>query len=122
MVASDAGFWLERDPDTVHEPDVAFTSAEKIPVDAEIDGYAEVVPDIVVEIVSPSESRRWARDRARMWLSHGAPLVWMVHPKTRSVDVYRPGAAVVTQHEHDSLDGRDVLPGFTCTVSAVFGS
>ncbi len=68
LVASDSGVWLERGPDTVREPDVAFTSAKKIPLDAEIDGYAEVVPDLVVEIASPRDSRRWARDRAQMWL------------------------------------------------------
>ncbi|WP_419845935.1 Uma2 family endonuclease [Candidatus Poriferisocius sp.] len=120
LVASDSGVWLERDPDTVREPDVAFTSAEKIPLDAEIDGYAEVVPDLVVEIVSPSDSRRWARDRAQMWLGHGAPLVWIVHPDTRTIDVYRPGADSTTLQEDDSLEGHDVLPGFTCSVSTIF--
>ena len=120
VVASDSGVWLERDPDTVREPDVAFTSAEKIPLDAEIDGYAEVVPDLVVEIVSPHDSRRWARDRAQMWLDHGAPLVWMVHPNTRTIDVYCPGTDATTLHEDDSLDGHEVLPGFTCSVSTIF--
>ena len=120
LVASDSGVWLERDPDTVREPDVAYTSAEKIPLDAEIDGYAEVVPDLVVEIVSPSDTHQWARDRAQMWLDYGAPLVWMVHPDTRTIDVYRPGAAISTLHEDDSLDGHDILSGFSCPVSAVF--
>jgi Uma2 family endonuclease len=120
LVASDSGVWLERDPDTVREPDVAFTSAEKIPLGAEINGYAEVVPDLVVEIVSPSDSRRWARDRAQMWLGHGAPLVWIVHPDTRTIDVYRLGEAAMTLQEDDSLDGYQVLPGFTCSVSAIF--
>ena len=120
LVASDSSVCLERDPDTVREPDVAFTSAEKIPLDAEIDGYAEVVPDLVVEIVSPSDSRRWARARAQMWLGHGAPLVWIVHPDTRTIDVYRPGAATSTLYEEDSLDGHDILPGFTCPVSTIF--
>ena len=121
VVSSDAGFWLERAPDTVRAPDVAFTSAQKIPMAAEIEGYAEVVPDLVVEIVSPSQSRRWAHDRARMWLSHGARLVWVVHPDTRTVDVHRPGEVATTRHGSDSLSGRDVLPGFACTGSAVFG-
>ena len=120
LVASDSGVWLARDPDTVREPDVAFTSAEKIPLDAEVDGYAEVVPDLVVEIVSPSDSRRWARDRAQMWLDYGAPLVWIVHPDTRTIDVYRPGAATSTLHEDDSLDVHEVITGFTCQVSAIF--
>ena len=121
VVASDAGFWLERDPDTVREPDVAFVSVQKIPLAAELDGYAEAVPDLVVEIVSPNQSRDWARDRARMWLHHGVSLVWVVHPDTRTVDVYRPGAAVSTRRAGDSLDGLDVLPGFACAVSTVFG-
>jgi len=114
LVASDSGVWLERDPDTVREPDVAFTSAEKIPL------YAEVVPDLVVEVVSPSDSRPWARDRAQMWLGHGGPLVWMVHPNTRTIDVYRPDTAASTLHEDDSLDGHDILPGFTYQVSTIF--
>ena len=48
LVASDSGVWLEGDPDTVREPDIAFTSVERLPLDAEVPGYAEVVPDLVV--------------------------------------------------------------------------
>ena len=120
VVASDSGVWLERDPDTVREPDVAFTSAAKIPLDAAIGGYAEIVPDLVVEIISPNDSRRWARDRAQMWLSHGAPLVWIVHPKTHTIDVYRPATPTSTLHEDDSLTGHQVIPGFTCPVKTIF--
>ena len=122
VVASDSGVWLERDPDTVREPDIAFTSAEKIPLEAEIMGYADVVPDLVVEVASPSDSRREVHDKARMWLSHGVRLVWVVHPDTRTVDVHRQDIAVVTVGANDTIDGLDVLPGFSCAVSAVFGT
>ena len=121
LVASDSGVWLERDPDTVREPDIAFTSAEKIPLDARITGYADVAPDLVVEVASPSESRREVHDKAHMWLSHGVGLVWVVHPETRTIDVHRLDEAIVTLGEQDALDGLDVLPGFTCDVGAVFG-
>ena len=121
LVASDSGVWLERDPDTVREPDIAFTSADKIGVDERVTGYAPVVPDLVVEVASPSDSRREVYDKAHMWLSHGVRLVWVVHPETRTIDVYRPGDAVAALGEQDALDGLDVLPGFTCNVSAVFG-
>ena len=121
LVASDSGVWLERDPDTVREPDIAFTSAEKIPLDARITGYAEVAPDLVVEVVSPSDSRREVHDKAHMWLSHGVRLVWVVQPEARTVDAYHPEQAVTTLSDEDALDGLDVLPGFTCAVSAVFG-
>ena len=121
LVASDSGVWLERDPDTVREPDIAFTSAEKIPLDARITGYAEIAPDLVVEVASPGDSRREVHDKARMWLSHGVHLVWVVHPETRTVDVHLPDRAVATLGDQDALDGMDVLRGFTCEVNTIFG-
>ncbi len=121
VVASDSGVWLERDPDTVREPDIAFTSVDQLPLGEDIPGYAEVVPDLVVEVASPSDSRREVHDKARMWLSHGVRLVWVVHPEARTVDVHRSDAAVSTLAGDDALDGLDVLPGFACDVSAVFG-
>ncbi len=121
LVASDSGVWLERDPDTVREPDIAFFSAEKMPLNARITGYAEVAPDLVVEVASPSDSRREVHDKAHMWLNHGVRLVWVVQPETRTIEVYRPDEANATLAEDDWLDGLEVLPGFTCEVSAVFG-
>ena len=120
LVASDSGVWLEKDPDTVREPDVAYTSAEKIPLDARIPGYAEAAPDLVVEIRSPSDSRREVHDKARMWLSHGVRLVWVGHPDTRSVDVHHRDRPTETRSGDGSLDGADVLDGFACTLAAVF--
>ena len=121
LVASDSGVWLERDPDTVREPDIAFFSAETMPLSARITGYADVAPDLVVEVASPGDSRREVHDKAHMWINHGVRLVWVVQPETRTVDVYRPGGEVATLGEQDALDGLEVLPGFSCEVSAVFG-
>ena len=120
LTGSDTGVWLERDPDTVREH-VAFFSVEKIPPGVRVRGYSETVPDLVAEIVSPGDSRRGVRDKAFMWLSHGVRLVWVVHPEARTVDVYRPGLAVSTLSDDASLDGADVLPGFSCAVSTLFG-
>ena len=61
-------------------------------------------------------------DKARMWLSYGVRLVWVVHPDTRSVDVHRPQRSVETIGEDSELDGLDVLPGFRCSVGAIFGA
>ena len=121
LVGSDSGVWLERDPDTVREPDIAFTSTERLPLGEDVAGYAEVIPDLVVEVASPSDSRRTVHDKARMWLSHGVRLVWVVHPEARAVDVYRPDHATLTISGEEALDGLDVLPGFSCPLEAVFG-
>ena len=112
--------WLERDPDTVREPDIAFFSSEKAPPDVRVTGYAEVVPDLVVEVGSPTDSRSAVNDKALMWLRYGVRLVWVVHPDTRTVDVHREGAPVAALTVKDALDGMDLLPGFSCEVSAVF--
>ena len=120
LTASDSGVWLERGPDTVREPDIAYFPAEKIPLDARIPGYAEVVPDLVVEVVSPGDSRSEVNDKALMWLSYGVRLVWVVHPDGRAVDAHRTGRGVLTLTGNDELDGLDVLPGFTCAVSEIF--
>ena len=120
VVGSDVGIWLVNDPDTVREPDVAFIPADRLPLDVRVTGYSEVVPTLVAEIVSPSDSRRAVYDKARMWLSHGVTLVWVVFPDARTVDVHQNGSPIVTLTEDDVLDGGDVLPGFSLPVREVF--
>ena len=120
LIASDAGILLERDPDTVSEPDIAFTSAERLPPGGPNPKYAEVVPDLVVEVVSPGDSAAEVADRAAMWLGHGVRLVWIVQPSSRTIEAHRVGATARTLGEGDRLDGEDVLPGFDCPVAAVF--
>ena len=120
LVGSDSGVWLERDPDTVREPDLAFTSVDRLPLGEDVPGYAEIVPDLVVEVRSPSDSRREVNDKAVMWLSHGARLVWVVHPDTRTVDVHQADGAVSTVGADGDLEGGDVLPGFSCALSDIF--
>ncbi len=120
VMASDMGVWLERDPDTVREPDIAYISAEKMPLGFSVPGYAQVVPDIVVEIASPSDSLQGLKDKARMWLDFGVPLVWVGYPGRREVEVYTAGNSVITLTESDVLDGGDALPGFSCRVSEIF--
>ena len=116
----DTGILLERDPDTVRAPDVAFFHAERLPLGPRVTGYPDVVPDLAAEVRSPNDSGAELGRKARLWLGHGVRLVWVVNPDSRTVDVYRPDAPVATLDDSDNLDGLDVLPGFTCPVSAIF--
>ena len=101
-------------------PDIAFFSTEKIPPGVRVTGYSETVPDLVVEVHSPSDSMREVHDKARMWLSYGVRLVWVVHPDTRTVDVHHQEQSVSTLNEEDALDGMDVLTGFSCAIGDLF--
>ena len=117
---SDGGVFIERDPDTVREPDVYFVSAERLPLDDHSDGYLEVVPELVVEIVSPNDSELDVREKIAMWLNFGVSLALEVRPATRSILVHRPGVPAVTLTGDDVLDGGDVLPGFALPLSEIF--
>ena len=120
VFGSDTGILLERDPDTVREPDVAFISAERMPLDVRVRRYSEVVPDLVVEVVSPNDRPIPLFDKAQMWLRFGARLVWIVNPETRTIVAWPQSGPARTYTEDDTLDGGDVLPGFTCAVRDIF--
>ena len=120
VVASDVGFLLEQEPDTVREPDVAFISTQRLPPDEDVPGYFHGPPDLAVEIASPSDSPRQLFDKARMWISFGVPLVWTVDPEARTLDIHQPHQPLVRLSADDTLDGGQVLPGFSCTVHDIF--
>ena len=117
---SDTGVLLERDPDTVREPDVYFISAERLPLDVSVSGYYEVVPDLVVEIRSPSDSLREFNEKIAMWLGEGVRLVLAIFPVTRTARVHRPDGSTLDLAQDDAFNGEDVLPGFTCQLRDIF--
>ena len=121
VMTGDPGIVLERGPDTVRAPDIAYFSAERLPPETDITRFLDAVPDLAVEIVSPSNRPSEIREKAEMWTSFGARLVWVVWPETMTVDVYRPEESVVTLGAEDTLTGEDVLPEFSCPVREVFG-
>ncbi|MDQ4097210.1 MAG: Uma2 family endonuclease [Actinomycetota bacterium] len=120
VVAGDPGFVLARGPDTVLAPDVAFVRADRLPAPEHRHRFAELAPDLVVEVVSPSDRPGEVTEKAVRWVEAGVRLTWMVHPDQRMVAVYQPGAAVRLVHEDGELDGGDVLPGFRLAVADLF--
>ena len=53
--------------------------------------------------------------------SHGCPLGWLIHPQSKTIDVYRPGQSPERLAHDDVLDAEPVLPGFRLPVAEVFG-
>lgn len=104
----------------MREPDVYFVSAERLPLDDDSDGYLEVPPELVVEIVSPSDRQEAVNDKTLMWLGLGALMVVEVYPAERAVMVHQPGVPAVTLTGDDTLDGGDVLPGFRMPLNEIF--
>ncbi len=115
--AAETGFWIESDPDTVRAPDFAFLSFERLPGRSPERWPEGLVPDLVVEVMSPSESAREVREKMEQWIRAGVRLGIAAHPRTRSLDFYRPAAEVQRLGPEALLDGGDVLPGFSCRVA-----
>ena len=118
VLAAETGFTLTRDPDTVRAPDVAFVRRERLP-DPLPTGFAELAPDLVVEVLSPDDREGEVLAKVADWLSAGSRLVWVVDPGQREVRVYRAGGGEALVPGRGTLDGEDVLPGFTCDVAAI---
>jgi Uma2 family endonuclease len=119
VYAAETGFVLRRDPDTVRAPDVAFVNRERL-FEPEPTGYAELAPDLVVEVLSPDDRPGEVLTKVGDWLSAGTRLVWVVDPSRREVRAYWLDGVESLLSEDDSLEGEDVLPGFSCPVKSVF--
>jgi Uma2 family endonuclease len=110
---------LKGQADTVLAPDLALVRAERKQA-ADVTGYARLAPDLVAEVASPSQGRREMRAKARQWLESGVRMAWLVFPRSRSVEVWRPGESARLLSEADSLTGEDVLPDFSVSVASLF--
>jgi len=82
--------------------------------------YPELAPDLVVEVLSPSDRAGETLAKIGDWLEAGARLVWVIDPERRIARVYRPDGTEATIKEDEHLDGEDVLPGFTCSLAGIF--
>lgn len=111
VLAAETGFTLFRAPDTVRAPDVAFIRTERLPTDR-LYGFAEFAPDLVVEVLSPSDRRGKVLEKVTDWRTAGTALVWVVDPVRRIARVYRRDGTEAQLTADDELDGEDVLPGF----------
>jgi Uma2 family endonuclease len=119
VLAAETGFVLGRDPDTVRAPDVPFVAADRLPTQPE-PGFGRIVPDLVVEVVSPWDRASEVSSTAAMWLDAGVRLVWVVDPQARLASVHHPGGQVTVLREDGVLEGEGVLPGFRLPSATLF--
>jgi Uma2 family endonuclease len=114
----DPGFILQRDPYTFLGPDIAFIRADRVPEDRH--GILELAPDLVVEIISPSDRFNDVTEKVATYLECGVRCVWLVQPLRKRVFVYIPDTSVQELLEGDTLDGGDIVPGFAIPVAEIF--
>ena len=115
---SECGYVITRDPDSVRAPDVSFVAAhrQESPPSKK---FSETLPDLAVEVVSPSDTYSDVIEKARMYLAAGVKEVWIVDPSGKTVEIFR------TLHESRILRVNDnietpLLPGLSVPVSEFF--
>jgi Uma2 family endonuclease len=105
----------------VRIPDVAFVSWDRIPGgEFPKQPIPHLVPDLTVEVISPSNTRKEMEEKLREYFEKGVRLVWLVRPRARVVDVYTAADQFTRLSVSATLDGADVLPGFSIAVGDLF--
>jgi Uma2 family endonuclease len=119
LFGAETGFVLARNPDTVLAPAVAFVSWSRMPA-AFQPGFFPGPPDLAIEVVSPDDSVRQMQKKAGSWLAHGTRTVWGVDPESRTVVIHGTARASRSLGIDATLNGGDVVPGFTVAVCDLF--
>ena len=120
-VLVEAGYVLQRGPDTVRGPDVSFVSLARLPRDQIPEQFIPGAPDLAVEILSPSSGWSEVEEKMVDYFAGGARLVWVVDPTQQRAVVRYPDRPPRVLAAGESLDGEDVVPGFTLALAELFG-
>jgi Uma2 family endonuclease len=119
VLDSSTGFRLT--PDDLLSPDAAFVAKARLAGMKRLPrGFFPGVPDLVVEVLSASDTPGRIHEKLTRYFAHGCRLIWVVNPAERNALVYRTPEADRLVRVTDALDGEDVLPGFRLPLAELF--
>ncbi|HEV2851694.1 MAG TPA: Uma2 family endonuclease [Thermoanaerobaculia bacterium] len=118
-VSGEVGIYIRRNPDTVRAPDVMFISRER-DVRPKSKGFFEVVPELVVEVLSPEDRIGKLKEKLKDYFSVGVLAAWVLDPSSRRLYVYRSLSEVTVFGEGEVLTDEELLPGFSVRISDLF--
>jgi Uma2 family endonuclease len=120
LYGADGGFVLFPDRPTVRVPDAAFVRAERAPQGQACRSFPRLAPDLVVEVLPRSDRASEVVAKLEMYQEAGVPLIWLVDPEQTTINVIASGKSTKVLQAGDTLDGGDVLPGFSVPVGEIF--
>ncbi len=120
VLSNDAGVITQRDPDTVRGADIAYYSYSRLPKGPLPDNLGPEVPELVVEVRSPSD--RWPKVLAKVveYLDAGVTVVVVLDDESRTATLYFSDRLSLTLKSDDELTLPDILPGFAIAVRRFF--
>ena len=105
----------------VRKPDSSFIALGRMTREQfEEEGFIEIVPDLVTEVISPNDSAEDVEEKIEMWLAAGVKLLWEVYPNTRTIRAHRPDGTITLLRATDTLTAPDILPGFSLPIAELF--
>jgi Uma2 family endonuclease len=117
---SDTQFRISVAPEIIHIPDLAVVRADRLPSEAERWHIMPIAPDLAVEVVSPNDRYEEVLEKIERYHQAGVPLVWLVQPRRRAVEVHPLGQPSFLLREGDTLEGGDIIPGFRLPIANLF--
>ncbi len=108
-----------HDPRQVRKPDISFVKKGRLPGDASPKGWIRIVPDLVVEVVSPGDLAEQLEEKLTDYQMAGVPLIWVIYPNQRRARAFRLDGPPALVREDDDLSGEDILPGFRCRLGGI---
>ncbi|CAN5496173.1 hypothetical protein BH10PLA2_BH10PLA2_20800 [soil metagenome] len=84
------------------------------------DEFLKICPDLIVEVISANSLASALVARLEAFKSIAVPLIWIVNPETRTIEINRPDGSVTRLHATDEITGESVLPGFRSRVDVFF--
>lgn len=117
---SSAGFELPNG--ATRSPDVSWVSKErwKALTPEQRKGFAPMCPEFIVELGSETDTLKELRAKMQEYIENGSQLGWLIDPKNKRVEVYRPGQDVEVLESPATVSGEMVLPGFTLTLKRIW--
>jgi Uma2 family endonuclease len=116
-VASEVRHRIGDDPHNSRQPDISYYADASNP---SIDrGAVPELPDLAIEIKSPDDSYKKLREKADYYLANGTKVVWLIYPEKQMVEVLTQDDFQILR-AGETLDGGDLLPGFTMKVDDIF--
>jgi Uma2 family endonuclease len=121
-VAGEMLFRIDQAADLQRRPDLAFVSYDRWPRNRPVPRTPawDVVPDLAVEVVSPSNGANEVLTKVLDYFRTGVRLVWVVYPLLEQVHVYESATTIRVLQRGDTLDGGAVLPGFQTSLATWF--
>ena len=120
VACGEARCQLREQPDSVVGLDVAYFAGERHLRSLDVSDTFLGPPEVAVEVLSGSDTHDRIIDRIRTLLDGGVKQVWVADPDLMNVTVYRQDADEVLYSQNQMLTGGTELPGFECSVRALF--